>query len=100
MNYKIFESMCNGDVAIPTTRSQCIVDSSLVAGYSVKLMDKSTQELLDQLSNYPNLYGVFTTSTEKHIQLNAKQVALVYEISYRLLRQNKMKNAIITLCNK
>lgn len=97
---KVYEATPIGAPYKEVTRRKVLFDAGHTVGNLVRLYEISLDDLLDELSTYPKLIEIISDGDSKHIQIDARYVALRDEVVNRIIQQRIAKHEINKLLEK
>lgn len=97
---KVYEATPIGAPYEEVTRRKVLFDAGHTVGNLVRITEMSLDALLDELSQYPKLIDIISTGESKHIQIDARYVALRDEVVNRIIQQHTAKKEITNILDK
>lgn len=97
---KIYKDVPIGAPYEEVNRRKVLFDAGHTVGNLVRITEMSLDNLLDELSQYPKLIDIISTGDSKHIQIDARYVALRDEVVNRIIQQHNAKKEITNILDK
>ena len=97
---KVYKDATIGKPFEEMNRRKVLFDAGHTVGNLVRVTEMSLDDILEELSTYPRLIDIISAGDSKHIQIDARYIALKDEVVNRTIQQHIAKQEINKILEK